>query len=136
MKIAITGISSYLASEILPFLDKDDEIEEILGLDIIKPQYESSKLKYFYTDVRNPKIDEHLKGYDVLIHLAFIVSPLKSIKEMYSINIDGSKNVFDSCIKAGISRIIHASSVAAYGAFPDNPIPITEDHPIRLMKKN
>ncbi|GAH80469.1 unnamed protein product, partial [marine sediment metagenome] len=29
-------------------------------------------------------------------------------------------------IKAGIKKIIHASSVAAYGAFPENPNPITQ----------
>lgn len=136
MKVAITGISSFLASELIPSIESDKEITEILGLDIIAPKYISSKIKFVKRDVRDKKIFEDLKGYDAIIHLAFIVSPISNRREMYSINLDGSKNVFNCAIKAGVKKIIHASSIAAYGAFPENPIPITEEHPIRLMKKH
>jgi nucleoside-diphosphate-sugar epimerase len=135
MRVVITGISSYLASELYPFLENDNEIEEVLGIDLVKPSFRSNKLKFIRKDVRDPSIKNQLNGYDAIIHLAFIVSPLKSEKEMYSINIEGSKNIFKCAIKAGISKIIHASSVAAYGSFENNPIPIIEEHPIRLMEK-
>lgn len=135
MKVAITGISSYLASAIVPLLEIDGTINEILGIDIVEPKYPIPlhKVVFKKCDVRDPKLAEYLKGYDALLHLAFIVSPLKNSKEMYSINVDGSKNVFNCAISAGIKKIIHASSVAAYGAFPENPVPITEDYPIRAM---
>ena len=136
MKIAITGISSYLASEIIPLLDNDDTITEILGLDIVQKDYNSSKVKFKTRDVRDPQLENDLKGFDAILHLAFIVSPMKNKNEMYSINIDGSRNVFNCAINAGVKKIVHASSVAAYGSFPDNPIPITEDLPIRKMKKS
>ncbi|MFX0140584.1 MAG: NAD-dependent epimerase/dehydratase family protein [Candidatus Hodarchaeota archaeon] len=136
MKVAITGISSFLASEILPLLDNDDSISEILGLDIAERDYNSSKVIFKKRDVRDPQLEKDLKGYDAILHLAFIVNPLKNKKEMYSINIDGSKNVFNCAIKAGVKKIVHASSVSAYGAFQDNPIPLTEEHPIRKMKKS
>ncbi|MHA1803041.1 MAG: NAD-dependent epimerase/dehydratase family protein [Promethearchaeota archaeon] len=135
MKVAITGCSGFLAYTLLPLLEKDEEIDSIIGVDIIEPKQVLSKLKFIKRDVRDPQLREDFKGSDALFHLAFIVSPLKSIKEMYSINIEGSKNVFDCAVSAGVKQIIHASSVAAYGAFPDNPVPITEEHPIRLMKK-
>ena len=135
MKVAITGISSYLASEILPMLENNDSVSEILGLDIAERDYNSSKVVFKKRDVRDPQLEEDLKGYDAILHLAFIVDPLKDKKEMYSININGSRNVFECAIKAGVKKIVHASSVSAYGAFPDNPIPLTEDFPIRKMKK-
>jgi len=136
MKVAITGISSFLASELVPLIESDNDITEILGLDIIEPKFFSPKIKFIKRDVRDKKIFEDLKGYDAIIHLAFIVSPISNRREMYSINLGGSKNVFNCAIKAGVKKIIHASSVAAYGAFPENPIPITEEHPIRLMNKH
>ncbi|MHA1762253.1 MAG: NAD-dependent epimerase/dehydratase family protein [Promethearchaeota archaeon] len=135
MKVAITGCSGFLAYSLLPLLEKDEEIDSIIGVDIIEPKQALSKLKFINRDVRDPQLQEDFKGCDALFHLAFIVSPLKSIKEMYSINIDGSKNVFDCAVRAGIKQIIYASSNSPYGAFPDNPVPITEEHPIRLMKK-
>ena len=126
MKVVVTGISSYLARSIIPLLEKDDEITEILGLDLVKPECDIQKLVFKKRDVRDRNIEQDLKGYHALIHLAFIVGVKGSMKEIYSINIDGSKNVFDCAIKAGITKIIHASSVAAYGSLADNPIPITE----------
>ena len=134
MKVAITGVSSKLASDIVPLLEKDDEISEILGIDLVKPSFNSSKIIFKKRDVRDKQISEDLKGYDAIIHLAFIVLSIKSEMEAYSININGSKNIFDCAIKAGVKRIVHASSVAAYGAFPENPVPMTEECPIRIMK--
>jgi len=135
MKVAITGISSFLASEIIPLLEEDGNITDILGIDIVKPNIESSKIIFIERDVRDPQLEEDIQGTDAIIHLAFIIRPIKSQKEIYSINIDGSKNVFDCAVRAGIKKVIHASSAAAYGAFPDNPIPLTEAFPIRKMKK-
>ncbi len=134
MKVAITGISSYLASAIVPFLEKDDNISEILGIDLVEPKLTSKKIKFAKRDVRDKSLAEDLKGCEALIHLAFIVSPLKHKKEIYSINVDGSKNVFDCALASSIKKIIHASSVAAYGSFLDNPVPIVEMQPVRLMR--
>lgn len=133
MKVAITGISSRLGQVLVPLLESDAEITEILGIDIKEPETSYSKVKFIKRDVRDEKLAEDLKGYDVIIHLAFIVEPPLP-KDYFSINVDGSKNVFNSAVKAGLKKIIHASSIAAYGTFKDNPIPIYEDHPIKLMK--
>jgi len=105
----------------------DDNITEILGLDIVEPKYESPKIIFKNRDVRDEKISDDLKGYDAIIHLAFIVAPIKNQKKAYSINVEGSENVFNCAVKAGLEKIVHASSVATYGSFPDNPIPITEE---------
>jgi len=136
MKVAITGISSFLASEILPMLDKDNSISEILGLDLVERDFKSTKVIFKQRDVRDPQIEKDLIGYDTLLHLAFIVNPRKDKKEIYSINIEGSRNMFICAIKAGVKKIVHASSVAAYGSFPNNPIPIKEALPLRKMKKD
>ena len=133
MKVAITGISSKLGHVILPLLESDPEITEVLGIDIKEPETSYSKVKFLQRDVRDESLAEEFKGYDVLMHLAFIIRPPLP-KDFFSINVDGSKNVFNSAIQAGVKKIIYASSIAAYGSFPDNPIPITEDHPIRLAE--
>lgn len=133
VKIAVTGSSSYLAKNIIPLLIEDNEVSEVLGIDLQEYSYDSSKFSFIKSDIRNPDLWEDMKGFDCIIHLAFIVSPIEDVDEIYSINVDGSKNIFDCAIEAGIKKIVHASSVAAYGAFPDNPAPIKEDHPIRVM---
>jgi nucleoside-diphosphate-sugar epimerase len=133
MKIVITGISSYFAQFIFPLLEKENSITQILGIDLRNPSFNSPKLDFTKRDIRDKDLTEFLRGYDTLLHLAFIVSPLKDRREIYSINIEGSKNIINCAVDAGITHIIHISSVAVYGSFPDNPVPITEDHLLRIM---
>jgi len=47
------------------------------------------------------------------------------------VNLDGSRNVFEAAVQAGVKRLVYASSVAAYGFHKDNPQPLTEDVPAR-----
>jgi len=133
MKVAISGVSSRLASGLVPLLESDESISEILGIDIKEPDYNHSKLRFIKKDVRDKSLIEDLKDYDAVIHLAFVVDPPLP-KDTYSINIEGSKNFFDCAIKAGVKKIIYTSSIAAYGSFPDNPVLINESHPVRLMR--
>jgi len=133
MRIVVTGISSYLARTLFPILDADPSIEEILGLDLKKPDFRSSKLNFIRCDVRDLDLARHMKGYDTIVHLAFIVMPIRNEALADDININGSKNVFRAAASAGLHKIVHLSSVAAYGSWPDNPETITEDQPVRGM---
>jgi UDP-glucose 4-epimerase len=39
--------------------------------------------------------------------------------------------VLQAAADAGVEHVLVTSSAVAYGAFPDNPVPITEDQPVR-----
>jgi UDP-glucose 4-epimerase len=134
MKIAITGITGYLGQILCKRLEKDKGIKKIIGIDIKEPPA-SKKLIFIKRDIRDKALQADLKGCDVLVHLAFVVMPIrKSDAVIDSINVDGSKNVFRAAAEAGIKKIIYTSSVASYGSWPDNPVPITEDWPRRPQK--
>ncbi len=132
MKVAVTGISGYLGKVLLPLLESDPEIESIVGIDVGEPPA-SGKLSFVRSDVRSPAIKEALQGCDALVHLAFIVMPIKSEGETDSINVFGTKNVLRAAAELGIQKVVYTSSVAAYGAWPDNPPLIKEDWYIRPM---
>ena len=42
-------------------------------------------------------------------------------------NLEGSRNVFEAAVSAGVKRLVYASSVAAYGFYRENPQPLNED---------
>jgi UDP-glucose 4-epimerase len=50
---------------------------------------------------------------------------------MYEVDVNGTHNVLEAAAEAGIGQVLVTTSAVAYGAFPDNPDPITEDHPVR-----
>ena len=57
-----------------------------------------------------------LKGAEVVVHCAALVSFNPRDKEkLHAINVEGTRNVVNACLIAGVRRLIHISSVAALG---------------------
>jgi UDP-glucose 4-epimerase len=70
---------------------------------------------------------------EVVVHLASIVTPPPGMtrQQAFAVDVTGTRNVVDACIRHGVRRIVVTSSGAAYGYHPDNPVPLTEDAPCR-----
>jgi UDP-glucose 4-epimerase len=133
MKVAVTGASGYLGRLVVNRLASDPKVVSILGLDIHSPPYESEKFRFEKADVRTADFERLLDGQDALYHLAFVVDPRKGVhpRNFDRVNIDGSLRIFESTVRAGVRRIVFASSNSAYGAHTDNPDIFHEDTPRR-----
>ena len=70
---------------------------------------------------------------DALVHLAFVLNPIHDEQTMYDIDVNGTQNVLDAASRGRDRHLLVASSTTAYGAWPDNPVPLTEDDPVRGM---
>ncbi|MCQ4118938.1 NAD-dependent epimerase/dehydratase family protein [Rhodococcus tibetensis] len=77
-------------------------------------------------DVRDPDLHEHLRGYDAVIHLAFIVEETRDKRVSHDINVRGTMNVVTAAEKAGVRHLVVASSVNAYGSEISDDF-VTED---------
>ena len=119
--VAITGVSGYLGGRLLKRLEQDPSVSKVIGIDVRQPLGKFSKLLFYKLDINAP-LDQILKIHDasVMIHLVFIVDPMHNEALMYRINIEGTRNVLEACEKAGVRRILMASSATAYGAHSDN----------------
>ena len=69
---------------------------------------------------------------DIVAHLAFIV--VKASASSYQINIEGSRNVFEATVAAGVPRLVYTSSVAAYGYYAHEGL-LTEDAPAHQRER-
>jgi len=135
MRVAVTGVTGQFGKAVAHAFEAEPEIEEVVGI-ARRPFDPASeglrKLSFRRGDVRDPGLRELFEGCDVVVHLAFVIAGKREDHEQRrAINIEGSRNVFAAAAEAGARRIVYASSVAAYGARPDNPELITEDHPTR-----
>ena len=129
--VAVTGASGYLAERLIDALCEDASIERVLGFHARSPDIRHEKFVFDELDVRNPALEARFEGVDVVVHLAFIMDPIKDEAHMRDVNVNGSQNVFRCAGRAGVRKVVYPSSGVAYGAHPDNDAPLTEESPLR-----
>jgi UDP-glucose 4-epimerase len=134
MKYVITGGSGYIGGRLIDLLTQDAG-NEVLNLDIRPPAVPRPRTRFVKMDIRDRGIRGLLESErpDALVHLAFVLNPIRDERTMYDIDVNGTQNVLDAASAAGVSQLLVASSTTAYGAWPDNPVPLTEEHPVRGM---
>lgn len=135
MRYLITGGSGYIGSRLVELLARRDDTEKIVIADIVPPKggYKP-KTEFERVDVRDRgAVHAALERADpdVLVHLAFILNPSHDEGFMYEVDVNGTHNVLEAAAEVGIRQVLVTTSAVAYGAFPDNPSPITEEHPVR-----
>jgi nucleoside-diphosphate-sugar epimerase len=120
-KILITGGAGFLGINLVRyFLARGYKIR---SLDIADFDYpERSQIEEIKGDIRNKEIvDKSMEGVDIVIHAAAAL-PLYSKKDIFSTDIDGTKNVIESAYNHKVDRFIHISSTAVYGIPDHHPI--------------
>ena len=132
-KIFITGMSGYLGGNLCGELDRLDWVEKFYGMDIKKPLYKFDKAEFRTMDINDPALVDWVKEIkpDILIHLAYVLEEIHDHALMRRVNFDGSKNALKAASEGKVRQVLIASSGTAYGAWPDNPALLREDHPLR-----
>ncbi len=85
----------------------------------------SPTLEIVKADITKPEtLSGIADGIDYVLHLAtlghmnnFTVNP----HEFETVNVQGTENIMHAALAAGVSKIVHCSSVAAMGICPENP---------------
>jgi UDP-glucose 4-epimerase len=134
MKYLITGGSGYIGTRLVELImDRGDA--EIVNVDIKPPPRQRPGTRFVRMDVRDRGMAALLEAErpDALVHLAFVLNPIRDEQTMYDIDVNGSQNVLDAASRAQVPHVLVASSTTAYGAWADNPVPLTEDDPVRGM---
>lgn len=132
-RILITGAAGLVGQGLLRLLGETQH--EVIAGDIREPAFLPANAAYRPIDVRGDDVAGAVSEFrpDAVVHLASIVSPPKgSTREFeYQVDVVGTQNVLDACIAGGVRRLVVTSSGAAYGYYADNPVPLTEDCPVR-----
>ena len=133
-RVLVTGGAGFLGSHVVAALVADPGVDLVVAGDVRRPEHPIDGVVYDDCDVTRPAglaplLERH--DIDVVVHLAAIVSPGRDHDLEYRVDVDGSRNVVDACLAAGVRRIVVSSSGAAYGYHPDSPEWLSETDPVR-----
>ncbi len=135
LTVVVTGPTGTFGFGLVPLLEADRRIGRVVGIarrPFDPAEHGWSKMEYRQGDVRDEEaLAEAFAGADVVVHLAFLITGTASREVTRDINVGGTLNAFRAAARAGAKRFVYASSVAAYGFHPDNPVGMTEDWPTR-----
>lgn len=126
-RFLITGGAGFLGINMVRYLL--DRGHEVTSLDLMPFDYpEKDKIREVVGDIRSREdLDKALVDVDIVIHAAAAL-PLYKPEDIYSTDLDGTRNVLEASKDAGIKRVVHVSSTAVYG-IPDHH-PLIEDDPM------
>ena len=139
-RVLVTGAAGYLGGALVEALAPrlaDGTLAALVATDVREVAVERRRpgVEYAVIDVRDAALAGTLRDHaiDAVVHLAAIVTPGPASNRAleYSVDVDGTRNVLECCLAAGVRRIVVTSSGAAYGYHADNPAWIDEDWPLR-----
>jgi nucleoside-diphosphate-sugar epimerase len=140
LTVAVTGPTGTFGFGLIPLLEGDERVKRVIGIarrPFDPAEHGWSKMEYRRGDVRDHEaLKEAFEGADVVVHLAFqIIGASSSRRDIHDVNVQGTLNALRAAAGAGARRFVYASSVAAYGFHPDNPVGMAEDWPTRPARR-
>lgn len=127
-RFLITGGAGFLGINLVRYLlERGDTV---VSLDKEPFDYADvvGKITVIQGDIRDiPTVDRAMQNVDVVVHAAAALPRYKK-EDIFSTDIDGTRNVLESAQRNGARRVIHISSTAVYGV-PDHH-PLRENDPL------
>ena len=127
-RILITGAAGYIGHQLGNRLADDCQV---IGTDL--RSRDDVAFPIHILDVRDSGLADLLQREQIthVVHLASVLQASKDRQRDYDIDVKGTRNVLDCCLKAGVQHLTITSSGAAYGYHPDNPAWIDETDALR-----
>lgn len=124
MIVLVTGGAGFIGGHVVEALVKlEHQVTVLDNFSTGKKENLVPGCQVVVGDIRDRDVvDRCVRGQDVVFHLAAFTSVPHSLErpeECFDTNVNGTRNLLESACRAGVSRIIFASSSAIYPELPD-----------------
>lgn len=138
-KILVIGGAGFIGSHVVEELLKTDVAEVIIydnfargKMSNLAPSLKDPRCTFYPNggDIREVDIlDDAVSKVDAVVHLAamWLLHCKDFPRTAFHVNIEGTFNVLEACVKHNIERLVYSSSASVYGDALQ--VPMTEDHP-------
>ena len=132
-KVVVTGADTLLAERVVALAAAFDAAEEsardrVVAVASCAVPGAPAGVEVERVDIATDDLKPTLEGADALVHLAGSTPAGPSAA---SDDIDVARRVLDAAGATGVSHVVVVSSALVYGAWANNPVPLTEDATLR-----
>ena len=128
MRVVITGATGNVGTSVVAALERDERVDEIVGIARRRPGPDRPGTRWVAADVTTAPLEPLFEGADAVVHLAWLIQPSRDEQTLEATNVHGSQRVFDAAAAAGVGTLVHASSIGAYSPGPSDRR-VSEDWP-------
>lgn len=138
-KLVVIGGAGLIGSHTVDHLIKED-VKEVLIYD----NFVRGRTENLHDALKDPRVkiydvggdvmqtdilESALDGADGVFHLAalWLLQCHEYPRTAFDVNVRGTFNVMEACVKKGVKRLVYSSSASVYGDAVQEPM--TEDHP-------
>ena len=127
MKTLITGATGFIGSHLVrALINEGRDVRCLVRKKSNTKNLEKIGVELVYGELLDKESLSHaLKGVNIIYHLAAEVYSA-NVKDYFKYNVEGTRNLIESCNGNLIERFIYCSSIAAAGPNPDNKTLLTE----------
>lgn len=125
MKALVTGGTGFIGSNIaLRLVERGWQARILARPEADHVLLEGGPFEFVHGDVLQPEsLPPAFQGVDAVFHAAGVVDYWRQgVERMYTVNVEGTRNVAEAALRAGIPRFVHISSTAAMGIHPDEVV--------------
>lgn len=139
-KILVIGGAGFIGSHVVGELLKID-----VGAVVIYDNFTKGKQSNIAPHLTDPRctiyphggdirdidlLNEAMQGIDYVVHLAamWLLHCKDYPRTAFHVNIEGTFNVLETCVKNNIKKLVYSSSASVYGDAVE--VPMTENHPL------
>lgn len=136
MRVLVTGATGFLGSHLCRSLvSSGHNVSVLLRPSSRANTLDSLKFIKIVGDItERDSLDNAVSGQDVVVHAAAHVLCWRHVRdEQNDVNIYGTKNIVDACIKHSVRRLVYISSIAAIGIPAASEIPADETFRFNLL---
>ena len=119
--IVVTGATGHIGNVLIrELLTRGERVRAVIPPFEDTTPLEGLEVERVEGDVQNvDSLTQAFNGADVVYHLAGIISILPGkTKLLYQINVEGTRNVVEACLKSKVRRLVYTSSIEAIAEPP------------------
>ncbi|WP_214370998.1 NAD-dependent epimerase/dehydratase family protein [Pseudonocardia sp. H11422] len=120
MRVVVVGATGNVGTSVVQALRAEPEVTSVLGLARRRPGWQPDGVEWATAHIASDDLVPHLRGADVVVHLAWLFQPTHDPVLTWRVNALGGIRVFRAVVEAGVPALVYASSVGAYSPGPQD----------------